>query len=133
MAANPAFTFQEVCPNCGDFTSSLSQVTGWCKGCSPADSLDNQLNEWLATNADAIEHYMLQGNSLTKSIDLAARRVRPICAVCSKEISHGSKSSVFCRKNRECRRYSRRYIYLYTRRGMTKAQALAQVLSELEA
>jgi predicted amidophosphoribosyltransferase len=85
----------------------------------------------LSINSNALEHYMLHGYSVAAAVDRVYAENRPTCAVCGKPIKHASKSAVFCRRTPECRRYSRRYVYLYSRRGHTKVEALGIVLSEL--
>jgi hypothetical protein len=136
--AHPAFpddnTF--LCPNCGEFylESEVNDLTGWCYQCSPDSAVDSaffKLELYLAQNADAIEHYMAQGRSLWQALDFLPQSRRPLCLVCGNEIKGAKGSAVFCRKNPECRRYSRRYVYLYSERGRTKITALAQIMSEL--
>ena len=121
----------EVCPNCGNFvtTSEISELTGWCKDCTPV--IYSKLEDFLAINADHLEHYMLQGNSFTKSLKLLHNEVRATCASCGGFIVGGGRNSVFCAKKPKCRSAARRYKYLYTSKGLTKPQALSQILEEL--
>jgi hypothetical protein len=120
----------EICPSCGKWVSELSEETGFCGECSP--KVVSQLESYLLANADEIEHYLLQGLSLNQAIDrLHANNGRPRCLVCGHTITRAKRTAVFCRRTKECRRYSRRYVYLYRELGMSKSQALAQVLEEL--
>jgi len=68
--------------------------------------------------------------SVWTALDLA-RNDRPKCAVCGQVIQRAKRNAIFCRQNKECRRMSRRYVYLYTEKHMSKVEALAIVLSEL--
>jgi hypothetical protein len=120
----------EICPNCGEFVLELNPITGFCFECSPVVA-SYSVSSWLATNGDALDHYIAQGNDLARAIDKVYNRVRPTCVVCAKPISHAPRTAIFCRRTRECRRYSRRYIYLYTRKGLSKTEALAIVLEQL--
>jgi hypothetical protein len=120
----------ELCPSCGDFVKELNPITGFCSDCSP-QSVTLNAELWLATNGDAIEHYIAQGNDLSRAIDKVYNRVRPTCVVCAKPISHAPRTAIFCRRTKECRRYSRRYIYLYTKKGFSKTEALAIVLEQV--
>ena len=120
-----------LCVNCGSWAKELNPVTGFCFGCSPVYEVVNRVELQLAANADAVQHYM---NSVTNSVWVAlklAQSDRPICVVCGERIHRAPRTSVFCRKYKECRRYSRRYVYLYRERGMTKVEALAQIFVEL--
>jgi hypothetical protein len=126
----------EFCASCGEFVtvSNFDEVTGWCYECSPV--VEQQLHSYLAANADKLEYYIVTGQAenVYQAIDLLAdpkNGHRPTCVVCGSIIKHAPRGSVFCRKNKECRRFSRRYIYLYTKKHMTKSEALATVLSEL--
>ena len=123
---------QELCPHCGEFVNRLMLDTGWCVSCSGYNVNTSLLVEqWLTTNANAVEHYLLQGNSLSKSIDLVAKGLKPVCVVCGTEMNNASRGSVFCRRNATCRKFARRYTYLYQDKGLTKAQALARIMIEL--
>lgn len=130
----------ELCPNCGREVSELDEFTGWCESCTTDSnqawfgSSTSTTSSYLQANADKLEHYIAQGHSLEQTIDLLADAKnghRPTCIVCGSVIKHAPRTSVFCRKNKECRRFSRRYVYLYTKRGLTKTEALAQILSEV--
>jgi len=132
---------EEVCPNCGRWiTGRLEEETGWCSDCSQgvittqlaATNLFNKVEQYLTANADEIEHYLIQGHSLNASIDLLHHtNGRPKCLVCGSQIYRAKRSAIFCRSTKECRRYSRRYVYLYREKGLSKAEALATVLNEL--
>lgn len=118
------------CPNCGRWVDKLSEETGWCRDCTPV--AEKELRNYLEANADEIEHYLLQGKSLSRAIDLVYRKNgRPHCISCGSVISRAPRNAVFCRARPECRRYSRRYVYLYQKKGMSKVEALAKVLEEL--
>lgn len=124
------------CTSCGNWFPALDEITGWCDQCSGGINtpaiLALRVERYLLANADEIEHYILQGHSLWKSIDLLhAHESRPKCIVCGEVIKRARREAIFCRNTSECRRYSRRYVYLYREKGMSKAQALAQVLSDL--
>lgn|SRR5215471_4595663 len=127
------------CPSCGNLVTTLFDLTGWCGPCSkPSTGVSSTTANYtkteraLAKNADAIEHYLTNGSATTTWQALRlARQDRAICVVCGESIPHASRNVVFCRRYAKCRRYSRRYVYLYTERNMTKAQALATVFSEL--
>lgn len=118
-----------VCPKCGDFVPTLDRVTGFCGPCSTAST--NGVELWLAINANAIEHYMVQGNTLPQAITYASVRARPTCVVCSEPIKHARKDAVFCKRHHRCRTLRRRYIYLYSNKGLTKTEALASILNQL--
>lgn|SRR5215472_228774 len=119
------------CPNCGNYTQSLDEYTGWCADCSSPPVTFTKIELALAFNAEAIEHYTSSMNvSVWKALRLA-RQDRPRCIVCGREIHRASRTAIFCRRTAECRRYSRRYVYLYTDKGLDKTQALAQIMSEL--
>jgi hypothetical protein len=82
-------------------------------------------------NADHVEYYTTQGCSLNRAILLVCDDVRPTCASCGEVIKGARRESVFCRQTYQCKRASRRYVYLYNQKGMSKSEALAQVISEL--
>src|SRR5262245_15136694 len=87
---------------------------------------------YLARNADEIEHYIIQGYSFYQSLELLHRtNGRPTCIVCGGTIKRAKRESTFCRQSTECRRYARRYVYLYQSKGLTKTEALAIVFTEL--
>jgi hypothetical protein len=128
--STPAPSENELCPNCGTWVESLDSTTGWCLDCSPIVR-GIIAASWLFKNANHVEHYMVQGFSVTKSASIAAERLRPVCVVCSEEIPRAKRGSIFCRRYEQCRRFQRRYVHLYTRKGYTKTEALAQILQEL--
>jgi hypothetical protein len=119
-----------VCPNCGNYTDRpLNEETGWCVTCSPTATISNN---YLANNADEIEHYMEQGHSLNRAIDLLHHENgRPHCLVCGDVIKRARRNAVFCRSKPQCRRYSRRYVYLYRERNLSKSEALSIIFQEL--
>ena len=127
--SHPDYEF--LCVNCGDWTKELNDQTGFCYSCSPVYEVVNRVELQLAANADAVQHYLANTtNSVWAALKLA-QSDRPICVVCGERIPRAPRISVFCRKHKECRRYSRRYVYLYTEKGMTKVEALAQIFVEL--
>jgi hypothetical protein len=132
--APPAYLYEEeVCPSCGKF-AVLDEINGWCEECSPATLAKavNRLESYLAKNADEIEHYVAQGLQVYQAIDrLHAPRSRPTCIVCGESIKRASRSSIFCRRTTACRKFARRYIYLYRDKGLSKAEALAKIFEEL--
>jgi hypothetical protein len=131
IAAPPANLPSEVCPNCGEF-ATLNEVTGWCEKCSPTDKAYSKLESYLAKNADEIEHYMTQGMSVGAAIDmLHSPKVRPTCIVCGGVIVRAQRSAIFCRRTYNCRRYARRYVYLYQTKGLSKSEALSRIFEQL--
>jgi hypothetical protein len=136
---SPNAASSELCPSCGQFTDErgLSEHTGWCFDCSDTivSVRTSSSDHAIETHADAIEYFMQtaeSGLSVWRALELA-RQDRPRCVVCGEEIRRSRRSAIFCRRHPLCRRYSRRYVYLYTRKKdpMSKAQALATVLSQL--
>lgn len=131
MATNLPSANEEYCPNCGEWFAleKFDSYTGWCNSC--AGVVKNQLELFYQRNADHIEHYLLEGIGLRLAILKVRADIRPICVVCGNEIKYANKSAVFCRNNTSCCYYARRYKYLYTSKGLTKSQALAQIMQEL--
>lgn len=155
MAAKPQKKFcaadSEYCPSCGEFytTDEFNYTTGWCVSCSssvdsskehaaalgktPAFNLTSELNEWLLRHADHIEHFMLtQQITAEQAVILVRADLRPTCGVCGSQVPHGNTRTIFCSKTTQCRRAKRRYKYLYQTKGLSKAQALAQITNELQ-
>jgi hypothetical protein len=145
-AADAGISSNEYCPNCGKDVAYLNDFTGWCADCTESEygsdptivgsSANTSSTAYLEANADTLEHYITTGqaSNVHQAIDILAdprNGHRPTCVVCGSVIKHAPRTSVFCRKNKECRRMSRRYIYLYTEKGMTKAQAFATIMQEL--
>ena len=116
----------ELCPCCGDFTSYLIEESGWCFKCTKAS--DSRINLFLIANADHIEHYLAGGLSLREAIKRVATDVKPTCAICGKPMNRAKRNSVICRQTKKCRQVARRYAYLYSSKGFTKAEALVVVL-----
>lgn len=121
----------EVCPNCGELVNELDELTGFCYDCS--HDTNSLVDRYLELHADEIEHYLLQGKSLNQAIDLIHKTNGSFkrCVVCGNAMPHAPRNAVFCRAQKECRRYARRYVYLYNERGLSKAEALAKVLEEV--
>jgi hypothetical protein len=114
-----------VCSNCGEFVRQLDYQTGWCDDCAGIKRA-----AFLEANADHIEHYVLQGFPVTTAIKRVALEVKPVCAVCGKAMERAKRNAVICRRTEQCRKISRRYVYLYSEKGLSKAEALATVLAE---
>lgn len=134
---NPDAASSEVCPSCGNFTDErgLSEFTGWCFDCSSVIASVSTSSSFVAVehHAEAIQFYQhTESVSVRRALELT-RQDRPRCVVCGEEIRRSKRSAIFCRRHPLCRSYSRRYVYLYTRKKdpMSKAQALATVLSQL--
>lgn len=123
----------ELCPSCGKFVSSLREDTGFCANCSKPYKLSvyDKAEQFLANNADHIEHYLSTGISFSAAIEKLRADTKPRCACCGVLIKRAARTAVFCRDKPQCRKASRRYVYYYNERGMTKANALAKVLSDL--
>lgn len=131
---SPEATSSELCPSCGKFADErgLSEVTGWCYECTPPNNSSQRDSTELAlhAHADAIEHFIGEGQTVWQALD-SARMGRPTCVVCGESITRAKRNSIFCRRTSECRRYSRKYVYLYRERGKSKAEALSMVLTEI--
>lgn len=131
----PPKSRDELCPECGEFVVHLDRTTGWCITCTTLINRNTRtaVEEFLYAHADHIEYYILQGKSLNQAIDSLRAEIARFrtCACCGGVIKRGGPNSVFCRKNEKCRQTSRKYVYLYQNKGLTKAQALAQVLEPL--
>lgn len=124
----------EVCPSCGALVESLNDNTGWCANCSESlvPVVHSQVEAFLTRNADHIEHYLFKGYSVSQAIDNLRHELQQFktCACCGAVIKRGAPNVIFCRKNKRCRKAVRRYEYLYTSKGHSKAEALAIVLEE---
>lgn len=135
MAATFIRSKDKLCPECGDFVVALDHITGWCRTCTALINRNTRtaIEEFLEVNADFIEHYMLQGNSVNQAIDLMKAEISRFrtCASCGGFIKRGGRHSVFCRKKPQCRKFSRQYVYLYQNKGLSKAEALSQVLTTI--
>ena len=140
-APSSASPLKEVCPKCGDF-AIVDEVTGWCYDCSGlvsnpstgqtlSTNYGNKTEIAFAANADAIEYHLANGADTVWQALTLSRQDRAVCLVCGEVMPHAPRTAVFCRRYKECRRYSRRYVYLYTEKGMSKAQALAMIFNEL--
>ena len=121
-----------LCPSCGHYTDFLDEHTGWCSDCSSRTAVNSSKIELaFAANANAVEFYVSSINVSVWQALALARQDRPRCIVCGREMRRAPRNAIFCRKTSECRRVSRRYVYLYTDKGLDKTQALAQIMSEL--
>lgn len=124
-----AMTNKYCCPNCGEFFSSLNEITGFCGKCT--NQTKKKVELFLEKYADHIEHYIAQGCALPIAIKSVRTENQPRCLSCGVVIIRAPRNSVFCRSNKKCRHYSRKYVYLYREKGLSKAEALAQVSVEL--
>src|SRR4051794_28632857 len=109
---------EEYCPNCGKWVNGdeYDYGTGWCRNCSPY--IYTKIESFLAKNADAIEFYIIQGYNFWQALDKLAKLTAPTCVVCGNKIRRASRSSIFCRQSATCRKFSRRYVYLYQTKGL---------------
>lgn len=111
----------EVCPSCGELTEWLNDSTGWCQNCSvDFCSCGNEVpqgkklcsscsyDKFLLTNADALERYTAQGDSLETAKHKVLNENRSYCLCCHEPIKHG-KNAFFCTQNVLCRKAKRRY------------------------
>lgn len=128
----------EYCPKCGNIVPTLNEYTGWCSWCSPTKTTTAQqtnlanFEEFLTKHADEIEELIIQGFTFNQACKrIAQTGSKPRCVVCGRTIYRGRPNSIFCRRNLTCRHYSRRYVHLYTSKGLTKSEALSQIFSEL--
>jgi len=129
---NPVVS-SELCPRCGKFTDAegLDDITGWCVECTPRPkNTTSSVSFALAANHAAVTHYVTQGQSVWMALE-SARADRPKCLVCGDVIKRAKRNAIFCRQHKECRRISRRYVYLYDEKGLTKVEALAVILNEI--
>jgi len=123
--------YNGVCTNCGELTQ-LNPETGWCFECSPVITVVSRTEISLAANANAVEHLINNGaaNNVWQALRIATSD-RPTCIVCGERIRRSQRHAIFCRQTKRCRRYSRRYVYLYREKGLSKVEALAVVFGEL--
>jgi ribosomal protein S16 len=94
----------------------------------------HRLESYLASNADELEHYITQGATLNQAVNRlhkSSNGNRPTCASCGGVIKRARRSAIFCRQHNYCRRYARRYTYLYQEKGLSKTEALAQIFQEI--
>lgn len=153
--SQPAYSEQELCPECGEFFDSLNEETGWCNSCSgvtPCQGCNEPLDEraitanehlcnkckyinWLEANADQIDRVMVTQQvtaSIAKKIVIADNR--PICVSCGNPIKGGSKASsnkpqsLFCTKTAKCRKAQNAYRYYYNFKRLTHEEALQRAL-----
>lgn len=139
----------ELCPSCGEFTDTLVEKTGWCRLCSfaghgtggvfcegcgnvrysnPCSSCKEQ--NWLATNADAIERYIIAGLSFKEAAARVREEQAPICVNCGDKIK-GTIFALFCTKKPECRRAKRIYRYKRDYHKLSVHEALTQTIRQL--
>jgi hypothetical protein len=143
----PITTAIEVCPNCGDFTESLNESTGFCRECSPkvcsrcgevppsighSLCIQCQRETWWERNADQLEVYLSQGISLSDAREKIENENRAICISCGTPIpGRHRESTIFCSRTEECRRAKRSYIWKIEK-GMPKDLALEEVVEQLQ-
>lgn len=117
------------CPSCGK-DAKLVESTGWCPTCTLATDPNLRLcscgqffsrkahrskcwdcrrEEWLSRHADEIEKYLIDGLTLTQSIKMVQRDIRPTCHRCNQPIKGGKQGDRFCRRNDECEKASDNY------------------------
>lgn len=85
----------------------------------------------LRANAERVEFYVSSANTSVWAALRLAQQDGPTCIVCGNPMPHASRGALICRKTKECRRISRRYIYLYRERGLSKIEAIAKIMGEL--
>lgn len=128
-------TKTEFCPECGEFVLYLDRNTGWCTTCTALinNNTRTAIEAFLYANADHIEHYILRGKSFNQAIESLRDEIAKYrtCASCGALIKRGGPAAIFCRKTEACRKASRKYVYLYDRKGLTKSQALNEVLATI--
>ena len=130
MLAAIANINDEWCPNCGEPTKKLNEYTGWCPNCSSDDPYVHVEN-YLARNADHIEHYIAKGFSLNQSLQLVRKDHKVSCVCCGQLMTNAPQNAVFCNRYEKCRKTRNRYQYLHKRKGIPKSQALTIVMTEL--
>jgi hypothetical protein len=109
-----------VCPNCNSTFPSKNN-NRYCKKCM-------HLN-WLESNIDAIEEYMIQGYSFTTARYRVMSDIRPTCLGCGVVIKNARPGSRFCTTNSTCRTYLRRYRRL-VQNGMDREDATRKAIDE---
>jgi len=140
----------EVCPNCGAF-DVLDDFTGWCAKCT-----GNTVNQcvrrcvrcstsFVSANGDfichackeedwanEIEHLMASQNvSFSRARQLVAISNQAVCLCCGDVIPRATKGRhLFCSK-KKCKSASRRLKHLRLDKGMSHAEALTKILTEL--
>lgn len=127
-----------VCPSCGDYVRRLTKAYGWCFSCSSMEAnitnaadRESQIEAFFKQYADNLEYHILNGNSLRDSVKLLKLERRILCQSCGAVMRGAPKNAIFCRKTAQCRKFSRRYVYYYDQKGLSKAEALAKVLEGL--
>lgn len=134
MAANPQPALNsenEFCTSCGNWVYQLNTITGFCDDCTNRLPGVN-VEKWLAEHVEHIEHYERLGLSTYQAIVRVRADLKPICLSCGAVIKRAPRNAIFCRVNPVCRRYSRKYVYYYQEKEMSKAEALAKILNEIE-
>jgi len=135
----------EVCPECGNFCDALNEHTGWCYQCSPPNCdkcggprtsdhktcISCQREAWVIRNADRLEELIAQGLDYSNAKSKIVSENRAICVVCSSEIPGKHKqNTLFCKKNKECRKARKRYIRGLGN-GKSKVESLEEALREV--
>jgi hypothetical protein len=146
VLVQPTPCIEELCPNCGEWATSLVDDTGWCISCSPGLSQCStcggfykegahhskcwkcRKEEYLYRNADAIERYIQKGHSFTQALELVANDNRPVCKNCYSEIRGGKHNALFCGA---CKTEARHYREL-RKTGLTPDVALDIATSRVE-
>jgi predicted amidophosphoribosyltransferase len=141
---------KELCPECGNLVASIDAMTGWCRKCTLEYDVNSttcrdcgkpklgehcdycRIEIFLRLNGDHIEHHMTKGCSFSVAISKLRIDVKPSCVVCGAVIKRARRDAVFCSRNVNCRTASRRYTYLYQIKKLTKPEALAKILEEID-
>lgn len=147
MKSNLKSTTVEVCPNCGDFTESLNETTGFCKKCSPrvcsrcgevppndghSLCIACQRELWWERNADQLEVYIAQGQTLSEARERIEVENRAICISCSQPIpGRHRETTLFCARTEQCRKAKRSYIWKIEK-GIPRDLALEEVVEQLQ-
>lgn len=137
---------EEICPSCGNFTSFLVEVTGFCQECShyvgrcilcgqnnPGKHLlcrRHRRELWLTKNADAIERYMLLGLSFQDAKERVKKDngTKYDCLCCG---GHTKSNTIFCTKTAKCRAARERLRYMTNKKGVTHELALKTIMENL--
>ena len=125
----------ELCPNCGNFTDQLDEVSGFCLTCNPSEKPPqayNRIEIWLVKNADLIEERMLANNQPAKVvISEIMQQSKAVCLVCGSNIDHGTKDRhKICKKTPNCKKARRYYSYLKHEKGLTSEEALKNTVTK---
>lgn len=139
----------EICPNCGDYTQSLDDYTGWCRSCSTTSyrsqdcarcnrALDGgkefcrscRESIWLEEHGDEIDRVLTTGVPKSTAIDIVKKnQYKPRCLVCGNPMRKPSIGEArFCKKTVICKRASIRFKGLVYVKKIDREEALKEVL-----